>query len=156
MSVPFMPVRQQTTPTVPPAPGAPTPMGESMAVNEEPEQEKHTVVPELPNALFHMAGWSGWNRVSMNTVQSDDKRFTITQIDPIRRIKTFMLKDLETGESYEERTMRGAKKKAKEIREGVTTEPVTPVEEVEEPTQPTYTPPVAIAASYKNPLLKKK
>jgi len=30
------------------------------------------------------------------------------------------------------------------------------VEEVEEPTQPTYTPPVAIAASYKNPLLKKK
>ncbi len=153
-AVPFMPVRPQTTSTVPPAPGAPVPPGESMAVNEKPEEEKHTVVPELPNALFHMAGWGGWSRVSMNTVQSDDKRFTITQIDPTRRIKTFMLKDLETGESYEERTMRGAKKKAKEIREGASEPVIAPV--VEEPAQPTYTPPVVMTASYTNPLLLKK
>lgn len=58
----------------------------------------------------------GWKRISMNTVQSDDNRFTITQIDPTRRSKWFLLKDMETGESYEETTMTGAKKKALEIR----------------------------------------
>jgi hypothetical protein len=57
----------------------------------------------------------GWKRISMNTVQSDDNRFTITQIDPTRRSKWFLLKDMETGESYEETTMTGAKKKAKQI-----------------------------------------
>lgn len=87
-----------------------------MAVNEQPEKEKHTVPPELPNALFHMAGRGGWNRISMSTVQSDDKRFTITHIDATRRNDWFLLKDLQTGEQYEETTMTSAKDKAKILR----------------------------------------
>jgi len=161
------------------------------------EEEKHTVLPELPNALFHMAGerdfeatndedlkddyrgvssepdflqkawnessknavargymagvldalrwvkritvqeynegydtyvygngdtiqkqaWGGWKRISRYTVESDDKRFTITLIDPTRISKWFMLKDTETGKSYEDRTMTDAKKRAIRIRD---------------------------------------
>jgi hypothetical protein len=93
-------------------------VGESVAVGEEPqEHERKTVPPELPNALFHMAGRGGWHRVSMFTIQSDDKRFTITEIDPTRRKNWFLLKDLETGLAYEETTMTGAKTKAKLIRD---------------------------------------
>jgi hypothetical protein len=133
-----------------------------MAVNEQPEKEKHTVPPELPNALFHMAGRGGWNRISMSTVQSDDKRFTITHIDATRRNDWFLLKDLESGEQYEMRTMTEAKRKAKRLRTNADNyqhddgsdsyslagEPVeagTPVEA-----------PVTHLGSYSNPLLKKK
>ena len=83
----------------------------------------------------------GWKRISMSTVQSDDSRFTITIIDPTRRGKWFLLKDLETGESYEEHTMTDAKKKALEIRgdepveeEPEEVEPVAPPELIEIPT----------------------
>ena len=82
----------------------------------------------------------GWKRISMSTVQSDDSRFTITIIDPTRRGKWFLLKDLETGESYEEHTMTDAKKKALEIRgdepveeEPEEVEPVAPPEPIEAP-----------------------
>lgn len=127
----------------PPATSMPmNPLLNKAPVVAEPEEqsgrEKHTVPPELPNRLFHMAANStdiviakrargGWRRVSMNTVQSDDKRFTITCIDPTRRGKWFLLKDLETGESYEETTMTSAKHKALEIRG-----------EVEESTDPDF------------------
>lgn len=64
----------------------------------------------------------GWKRVSMFTVQSDDNRFTITIIDPTRRGKWFLLKDLETGEAYEEHTMTEAKQTALKLRGGGSTE----------------------------------
>jgi hypothetical protein len=178
--------------------------GEALAMQEQEQsgsgsgqKERHTVLPELPNALFHMAGgedfeatddedlkdeyrglasvpdflqkawnestknavsrgymagaldalrWAkritvqgysegydvyvygngdpiqkeargGWHRVSQYTIESDDKRFTITLIDPTRRSKWFMLKDTESGKSYEDRTMTDAKKRAIRIRE---------------------------------------
>jgi hypothetical protein len=96
-------------------PQIPQRLRESVAVGAPAEdEEKRTVPPELPNALFHMAR-GGWKRISMNTVQSDDDRFTITQIDPTRRSKWFLLKDLITGESYENPTMTEAKMRAKKI-----------------------------------------
>ncbi len=160
-ALPFMSVRPQTTPNVQPNAAAPAPplsgrSRESVAIDEPEDSgsmEKRTVPPELPNALFHMAGRGGWNRVSMNTVQSDDKRFTITQIDPTRRIKTFMLKDLDLGESYEERTMTDAKRKAKYIRDRANRVEVR----TEETPQalPEYTPTTALVASFSNQLLKK-
>lgn len=59
----------------------------------------------------------GWKRISVNSVESDDKRFTITVIDPTRRYKWFLLKDYTTGKGYECPTMTSAKEKAKAIRE---------------------------------------
>jgi hypothetical protein len=138
-----------------------------MAVNEQPEQEKHTVPPELPNALFHMAGRGGWNRISMSTVQSDDKRFTITHIDATRRNDWFLLKDLESGDQHEMRTMTEAKRKAKRLRENLNgfqhddgsddySLAGEPVSDGQAP-QVQVTPVNAVThvGSYSNPLLKK-
>jgi hypothetical protein len=78
----------------------------------------------------------GWKRISMSTVQSDDDRFTITIVDATRRKKWFLLKDLQTGESYEERTMTEAKKKALSIRGDK--EEADPYEDEGEPTTPNH------------------
>lgn len=138
-------LRPETNPNTPNIPGAPVPslflkgqktsggrnnVEEALALEDNQQsdtkdnnqqsdtKERHTILPELPNSMLHMAKMArgGWKRISMSTVQSDDNRFTITIIDPTRRGKWFLLKDLETGESYEERTMTGAKKKALSIR----------------------------------------
>ena len=79
----------------------------------------------------------GWHRISQNTVVSDDKRFSITLIDATRRSKWFLLKDTETGKSYENRTMTDAKARAKKLREGgslAVSEPAP--EEVKEASSP--------------------
>jgi len=172
-AVPFVPLRQETQPNTPNVPGAPpiplpvpNPATPPPPAEEPQQQEKHTVPPELPNALFHMAGRGGWHRVSMNTVQSDDKRFTITKIDPTRRSKWFLLKDLETGLAYEEDTMTGAKKKSLQIRaregkDSYTHEDGSPDYSIagEPPVGPVYTPSEHVAGmpgGYKNPLLQQK
>src|ERR1700739_173551 len=206
-------LRPQTAPRTPTVPGAVAPsvpnanVGAEKALaleqqmseqKEEPNQEKHTVPPELPNKLFHMAdgedtvevendeddlkseyrnlgstaeflqkawnestknavsrgymagaldalrwankitpqeysegygpyvegngtakqaGRGGWHYVSRYTVESDDKRFTITLIDPTRESKWFLLKDTQTGKSYDRPTKTDAKKLAIRIRE---------------------------------------
>ena len=112
---------------------------------EEAPGEKRTVPPELPNSAFHMAkhAWGGWHRISQYTLESDDKRFTITLIDPTRRKKWFLLKDIETGYAYEFVTMTEAKRGAKKIF-------------AKEQTVPETTGLTPVVASFNNQLLKKK
>jgi len=84
--------------------------------NEVPEFSEEDKASLRGLGVMAKLARGGWKRISMSTVQSDDDRFTITIIDPTRRGKWFLLKDLETGESYEVRTMTDAKKKALSIR----------------------------------------
>lgn len=83
-----------------------------------PEFDKGTKTELSRMGIVAKLARGGWKRISMSTVQSDDNRFTITLVDPTRRreFQRFLLKDLETGESYEELTMTAAKKRALSIR----------------------------------------
>lgn len=72
---------------------------------------------ELKSMGIIGSSWGGWKRISRYTQESDDKRFTITLIDPTRISRWFLLKDTQTGRSYEDRTMTEAKLRAKGLRE---------------------------------------
>ena len=121
-------LRPQVAPgnsSVQPNPPAPAAMGQKGPIMDTPAQsgEKRTVPPELPHAALYMMSSigakmarGGWKRISMNTVQSDDNAYTITCIDPTRRGRYFLLKNLETGESSEHRTMTEAKHRVKVLR----------------------------------------
>jgi hypothetical protein len=99
-----------------------------------PEFDDQTKAELSSMGIIAKMARGGWKRISMSTVQSDDDRFTITIIDATRRKKWFLLKDLESGESYEERTMTDAKKKALSIRgDDSQQEEIDPHEDEEEP-----------------------